>query len=106
MMVGGIADRFPEHSILITFKKFLVLTCKVPSIKQTKETTENGTYKIILSDKDYDNFTKHLKKLFSVFRQNSGHKVIKEAKDQYKYTPCIKLLFSNNELESKVNDLQ
>lgn len=105
MMVGGAADGFLDQYIPLTFGQFLVDTCKTISIEQFKEKTENGTYQISISDDAYDNSTKHLDKPFTAFRQNPDHKVTKEAKDKWKHTPYVKLLFRNDALELKVNDL-
>lgn len=104
-MVGGPADGFPEQSILVTFEMFLTSACKAISIKCTKETEENGTYQIIIEDKDYEKTTKHLKILFNVFAMNEDHLIKTKAKEQWGSIPHIDMLFSNSESESDVNEL-
>ena len=106
MLVIGSADGFPEPSIPVTFETFLKRSCKAISIKQTKETKENGTYQILIKDAHYEVSTKHLKKLFNIFTTNDDdHPVTKKAKEQWGHTPRIDLLFSNNESELEVNEL-
>lgn len=65
LLVGGPYDGFPKNSIPITLEKFLLGTYKAISIEKTRNTKTNGTYQLVLEQKDYNIATKHLKKLFS-----------------------------------------
>ena len=99
MMVGGATNGFPEQSFSVPFWQFIVENCKAISIKESKETTDSGTYQIILLDDDYYNSTKHLHKLFTAFKKNLDHEVTKGAKQKWKHNLYIKLLFSIDEFE-------
>ena len=76
-------DGFPAQSISVPLQKFLVDTCKAISIKETKDTAENGSHQIILSNDDYRNSTNHLCCLFKAFKTNSKHEVTKATKGKW-----------------------
>ena len=83
MKVVGEEDGFPAQSIAVPFQQYLVDTFKAISIEEIKDTAENGTYQIILSNDDYGNFANHLRRLFAAFKTNLNHELTEAAKEKW-----------------------
>ena len=105
MKVSGVLDGFPQQLIAVQFKKFLITTCRAISIKETNDTSTNGTYLILFLDKDYKKATQHLRCLFEAFKMNQNHEVTKAAKTKWHHLPYVDQFFSNNQLETQENEL-